>query len=191
MGKLRRNLTIAASSAVSAVLGTIHAFSVFIAQWESLPGADRASVSLIYSAALVSLTVSVLFGYRLYQRLPPFALFTIVGVLAALGLLLSARSSSLLSLYVTYGLIFGGANGLGYGYALQLSGQAAPSNRGLAMGLVTAFYAVGATAAPFMFVSLIDLGGNALALQVMSAIVLFVSIVAAGGSSLGKSDLSE
>lgn len=171
--------TITASCALSSVLGSIHAFSVFIPQWEGLPGADRASVSLVYSAALVSLTVAVLFGYRLYDRFSPLTMFTMVGVVAAFGLALSARSSSLVSLYLTYGIVFGGANGLGYGYALQLSGQAAPSRRGLAMGLVTAFYAVGATAAPLLFVFLIGKGGNALALQVASIVVLLVSLVAA------------
>jgi len=180
MSHLHRNLIIAACSAVSAVLGTIHAFSVFIPQWEGLPGADRASVSLIYSTALVSLTVAVLFGYRLYQRFSPLAIFSIAGVMATIGLLLSASVSSLDLLYITYGLIFGCANGLGYGYALQLSGQAAPDNRGLAMGLVTAFYAVGATTAPLLFAFLIERGGNALALQVMSAIVFAVSLLAAG-----------
>lgn len=47
------------------------------------------------------------------------------------------------------------------------------------MGLMTAFYAVGATASPLLFVFLIDRGGNALALEVMSAIVIIVSLVAA------------
>lgn len=179
MSNLRTGATIAASAALSAVLGTIHAFSVFIPQWESLPGADRASVSLVYSIALVALTIAVLFGYRLYGRLSPVIMFALVGVVAAFGLLLASISNSLLSLYLTYGLVFGGANGLGYGYSLQLSGQAAPARRGLAMGLVTAFYAVGATAAPLMFVSLIGQGGNALALKVMSAVVLAVALVAA------------
>ena len=179
MSDRHRNVTIAASCALSMVLGSIHVFSVFIPQWERLPGADRASVSLIYSLALVSLTIAVLFGYHLYQRFSPVVIFVLAGVVAALGLYLSADSSSLVSLYITYGLVFGGANGIGYGYALQLSGQAAPSFRGLAMGLVTAFYAVGATASPFLFVFLIRHGGNDLALTVMSAIVLFVAVVAA------------
>ncbi len=180
MNHLHRNLTITACCVLSAVLGTIHAFSVFIPQWEGLPGADRASVSLIYSAALVCLTIAVLFGYRLYQRFSPFFIVLIAGAVAAIGLLLSAYAASLISLYITYGLIFGGANGVGYGYALQLSGQAAPNHRGLAMGLVTAFYAVGATVAPLLFTFLIERGGNALALQVMSAIVLLISLLAAG-----------
>jgi len=179
MSNFKRNITVGASAALSAVLGTVHAFSVFIPQWEELPGADRASLSLVYSIALVSLTIAVLLGYRIYQRIPPFAVFAIVGLLSATGLAMSASSLSVVSLYLAYGLLFGGANGLGYGYALQLSGQAAPGRRGFAMGLVTAFYAVGATFAPLLFVSLIEQGGNALALKAMSAIILIVSLVAA------------
>lgn len=179
MNDSRTRATIAACIALSAVLGTIHAFSVFIPQWESLPNANRASVSLVYSLALVSLTIAVLFGHMLYKRLQPFLFFAIVGVLAALGLILSARSSSLISLYLSYGLIFGGANGLGYGYALQLSGQAAPNNRGLAMGLVTAFYAVGATVAPVVFIYFIKQGGNSDALSFMSLVVLLVALASA------------
>ena len=49
-------LVIIATSVISAALGSIHAFSVFIAQWESLLGVNRANVSLIYSLALVTLT---------------------------------------------------------------------------------------------------------------------------------------
>lgn len=173
------NLTVIACIALSTVLGSIHAFSVFVPQWELLEGRGRAGVSLIYSIALVSLTVVVLMGYRVYQSVSPFFIFLLVGIVASLGLFLSAVSSSLVSLYLSYGILFGGANGLGYGYALQLSGQARRSRRGLAMGLVTAFYAVGATVAPMLFVFLIGHGGNALALKVMSAIVLVVAIGAA------------
>ncbi len=176
--QLNSVIVVAACCGLSMVLGTIHAFSVFIPQWETQLGADRASVSLIYSLALISLTTAVLFGHRIYPRISPVVLFLLVGVLAAMGLYMSARSLSLHALYITYGVLFGGANGLGYGYALQLSGQAAPARRGIAMALVTAFYAVGATAAPWFFASLIQKGGNSLALEVMSGIVVFVSAVA-------------
>ena len=46
-------------------------------------------------------------------------------------------------MFVGYAVIFGGANGLGYGFALQLSAQAMPDRKGLAMGAVTACYAMG------------------------------------------------
>jgi len=173
-------LAIASTILLSTVLGSIHAFSVFVPEWERMAGASRASVSLIYSTALVTLTLAVLLGYRLYGSISPAVLFVLVGVCAAAGLWLSAVSNSLIVLYIAYGILFGGANGLGYGYALQLAAQVRPSAHGLTMGLVTAFYAVGASVTPKAFALLIAQGGNALALQVMSLVVLSVSVFAAG-----------
>lgn len=179
MNSLQRRITIIACISLSTVLGSIHAFSVFIPQWELIEGATRAGVSLIYSLSLISLTLAVLFGYHLYQRLSPSVIVACVGLLAALGLQGAASGMSLIWLYISYGLIFGAANGLGYGFVLQLSGHAVPERRGLAMGLVTAFYAVGATAAPVLFSWLIARGGNTLALKVVSMIVLVVALVSA------------
>lgn len=161
------------------VLGTIHAFSVFVPDWEALPGASRANVSFIYSLALASLTIAVLFGHLVFSRLRPATLFMVSGLLAAIGLGCSAISHSLFQHYIFYGVIFGAANGLGYGYALQLSGQAAPNRKGFAMGIVTAFYAVGATLAPVLFIALIGKGGNALALGIMASIIVAVTLISA------------
>jgi len=174
-----RVLVIVAAIMLSSVLGSIHAFSVFIPQWEILPGANRARVSLIYSIALIALTLAVLFGYRVYGKFAAHVIALLVGVVASVGLFLSAISDSLSLLYLTYGVLFGGANGLGYGYALQLAAQAASFGRGLAMALVTAFYAVGATVTPKFFIVLIGHGDNALALKTMAMIVLVVAVTAA------------
>ena len=62
------------------VLGTIHAFSVFVPDWEALPGASRANVSFIYSLALASLTIAVLFGHLVFSRLRPATLFTVLSI---------------------------------------------------------------------------------------------------------------
>jgi len=175
----RSCLVVSASIALSFVLGTIHSFSVFVPQWEGLAGANRANVSLIYSIALVALTLAVLYGYRLFNWLSPSMVFTLVATIGSLGLILSASVSSLGLLYITYGVIFGSANGLGYGYALQLSGQAVVSARGLAMGLVTAFYAVGATVSPIVLTHLIRLGGNELALKSLAMTLFAIAIVSA------------
>ncbi len=169
---------------MTTVLGTIHAFSVFVPQREISFDANRASVSLVYSTALVCLTVAVLFGYKIFKRLSPSVLFALAGLFAAAGLALSSVSSSLPELMIFYGIVFGAANGVGYGYALQLAGQVSPTGKGLAMGLVTAFYAVGATLAPLLFVALINHSGNALALVVMAAIVLVFSFISAAAVQL-------
>ena len=172
MTDTRKVKILLASAATTTVLGSIHAFSIFVPGWERVLVASRAEVSLIYSIALISLTAAVLYGHRVYSRCSPSSMFALVGGVAALGLYLSAHSTNLYFLYLTYGVIFGAANGLGYGYSLHLSGQAMPSRRGFAMGVVTAFYAVGATAAPVLFGLLITRGGNSLALAVCAAIVL-------------------
>ncbi len=46
--------------------------------------------------------------------------------------------------YLGYGVMFGAANGVGYGFALISAAHAFPARQGLAMGVVTACYAVGA-----------------------------------------------
>ncbi|MFT5044303.1 MAG: OFA family oxalate/formate antiporter-like MFS transporter [Porticoccaceae bacterium] len=164
---------------VSLLLGSIHAFSVFVPEWETYPGASRASVSFIYSLALVSLTVAVLFGHILYRMLTPFYVFVLVSCLVGVGLGGAALSSSTVELYIYYGVVFGAANGLGYGYTLQLSARAVPSHRAQAMVLVTAFYAVGATAAPYLFSQLINSGGNNRALLVTAFTLCAVTLLAA------------
>ena len=164
---------------VSLLLGSIHAFSVFVPEWESLRGASRASVSLVYSLSLLSLTVAVLLGHVLYRSLSPFNVFVLVSCLVGLGLGGAALSSSTLELYIYYGIVFGAANGIGYGYTLQLSGRIIPSHRAQAMILVTAFYAVGATVAPYLFSQLINAGGNRLALLVTAFTLCAAVLLAA------------
>jgi len=187
MERQKPRLTLLAAIALSTVLGSIHAFSVFVPEWESAFSASRADISLVYSVALVSLTIAVLLGFRVFAVLSPPAVFLISGVGAAIGLAMSASAQSLAGLYFWYGLVFGAANGLGYGYALQLAGQATTTRSGLAMSLVTAFYAVGATSAPPLFVWLINQDSNAQALQTMAVLLGVVAIAASVLLIVGKS----
>ena len=61
-----------ASMLVTFVLGSVHAFSVFLAPLESQLGLPRSQISLIYSFALVAITLSVTLGYRIYSLLSPW-----------------------------------------------------------------------------------------------------------------------
>ncbi len=60
-------LTLLASMLVTFVLGSVHAFSVFLVPLETLLQQTRSEISLIYSFAL---TLAVLLGYRAYGLLP-------------------------------------------------------------------------------------------------------------------------
>lgn len=139
----RGYLILAASMLVTFVLGSVHAFSVFIVPLETLLELPRSEVSLIYSFALVGITVSVLLGYLIYARLAAWLLVLLTCLVAAIGLIVASRANSLGLLFFGYSLLFGGANGVGYGFTLQLSARELPEKKGFAMGAVTAAYAVG------------------------------------------------
>ena len=139
----RGHIILVASMLVTFVLGSVHAFSVFIVPLETSLMLPRSEVSLIYSFALVAITISVLFGYLIYARLQCWILVLLVCLLAATGLMLAANASNWWLLFLGYSVLFGGANGVGYGYTLQLSARELPQSKGFAMGAVTAAYAVG------------------------------------------------
>jgi MFS transporter, OFA family, oxalate/formate antiporter len=124
-------------------LGSVHAFSVVVAPFEARFAADRADISLTYSLALVCLTVAVLLGHRIYDRFHPALIGAGACLVAAMGLILAALAPSLALVYAGYGVLFGTANGIGYGFALIVAARAYPRRQGMAMGVVTASYAVG------------------------------------------------
>lgn len=128
---------------VTFVLGSVHAFSVLLVPLESLLQTARAEISLIYSFALLALTLAVLIGYRVYALLPAWWMVSISCASAAIGLWLASMAESWWLLFAGYSLMFGFSNGIGYGYCLQLAGRLLPEIKGFAMGAVTAAYAVG------------------------------------------------
>lgn len=171
------------------VLGSVHAFSVFLEPLEAQFGAGRSSVSLTYSLALACLTVGVLVGHRVYARLPAALLAVVICLLAAAGCLVAAWANALAVFWLGYGVVFGGANGLGYGFALQSAGQMNPKRTGLAMGLVTASYAVGAVIAPALFDALLRAGGLAGAMLGLAAALVAIGPVVAGLLHRAKAEL--
>lgn len=139
----KKAMILLASMLVTFVLGSVHAFSVFILPLESILRLPRSEISLIYSFALVAITASVLLGYRIYTALPPWWLLLFTCLTAAAGLYIASFTLNWWGLFIGYSLLFGLSNGVGYGYSLQLVGREMPEIKGLAMGAVTAAYAVG------------------------------------------------
>ncbi|MGI9415212.1 MAG: MFS transporter, partial [Hyphomicrobiales bacterium] len=169
-----------ASSVLTLVLGSVHAFSVFLEPFETRFDASRASVSATYSFALVALTLGVLVGHRLYGRASAALLVSVFCATAAAGTAIAAFAPSLAVVWLGYSLLYGGANGLGYGYALQISAQANPGREGLAMGIVTACYALGAAVSPLMFQAALAYGGIETAMLALSAMLISAIPLSAG-----------
>lgn len=171
------SLTLVACSLITLVFGSIHAFSVFIVPLEDLLGTSRSKISLIYSCALVSLTIAVLFGHKIFTLLPSSKLLAVTCLLAASGTFIAGHSSSYEMVFLGYAVIFGGANGVGYGFVLQLSAQAMPDKKGLAMGTVTACYAIGAAVAPALFNYGLSKAGISSAMNLASLIFITTAVI--------------
>lgn len=171
--------TLAACVVLSAVLGTIHAFSLFIDPFEEGLDAGRGAVSSVYSLALVALTLAVLTGHPLFRRLPgPLVALGAAGGAAA-GLLLASSAASIAVLIVGYGLVFGASNGLGYAFSLQQGAEANPDRRGFAIGLVTAAYALGAALGALFLDARIEAVGAPGALRSLAVVIVVAGVVSA------------
>jgi OFA family oxalate/formate antiporter-like MFS transporter len=168
-----------ATSMVSMVLGSIHAFSVFLEPLGTMFETSRANVSLVYSFCLVFLTAAVLFGPAIYSRVQPATIYLCVALLGAIGTGLAGIADSLDVVLFGYSFIFGIANGLGYGFGLQFAARANPDHSGYAMGVVTAAYAFGAVLAPYGFEIALAYGGFFSAMIALGSVVVIVAMGAA------------
>lgn len=175
--KYRNSATVVALALLSFVLGSVHAFSVLVEPLVAQFGSSVTAVSAIYSLALVSITVMVSIGHRFYAATSSVVIVGILSAFAVGGVLLAGFGGSLVLVWLGYGVLFGAANGAGYGYALQLSAQVSPSREGLAMGGITAAYAVGATLFPAIYdVALTE--GFAFAMTVLAIALGTVGLIA-------------
>lgn len=172
-------LVLIASSLVAAVLGSIHAFSVLLVPLEAIFGIARATASLTYSLALVCLTTLVLIGPALYARFKPATIFMSVSVIGASGAMLAGVADTIIVVWIGYGFMFGAANGLGYGFGLQFAARANPGFPGLAMGVVTAAYALGAALSPYGFQRALEFGGFPSTMFSLAIMILATGIIAA------------
>ncbi len=185
---------IAAAGLLCLVLGSVHAFSVFLVPLETAYSASRAKVSLIYSFALITLTISVLAGPRYFHRLPAGSILLASGLVAATGTLITAFAPGFMAAVFGYSVLFGAANGVGYGFGLQVAAKANAGREGMAMGIVTACYATGAMIAPAWFQWALSNGGfqtamTGLTLALISASVFGSIIVSSTGARLDPPEL--
>ena len=170
---------IAAAGLLCLVLGSVHAFSVFLVPLETAYSASRAKVSLIYSFALITLTISVLAGPRYFHRLPAASILLTSGLVAATGTMITAFAPGFIAALFGYSLLFGAANGVGYGFGLQLAAKANAGREGMAMGIVTACYATGAMIAPAGFQWALSHGGFQTAMVGLTIALIGASVCGA------------
>ena len=142
--KNKQSFVVIACLLITFCMGSLHAFSTLIENIELQTDVSRMASSLVYSTALICVTVAVFFGHILYRQLSPLLIILLIASLPLIGVLIS-NTGSWIGWIIGYGIFFGFASGLGYGFSLHaVSSVVSNQKLGLALGSVTASYAFGA-----------------------------------------------
>ncbi|MFZ0311624.1 MAG: OFA family MFS transporter [Candidatus Korobacteraceae bacterium] len=161
-------------------LGTLYAWSVFVAPLEKEFHWKRADTSTIFTIAVVVFALTFIVAGRLQDKLGPFWISLTGAILVSLGFFLCAYTSSLNYLFVCFGVIGGLGNGFGYATPIPVMSKWFPDKRGLAVGLAVGGYGAGsAIFGPLSASYLIPHFGWRTTFQVLGVIFLFMTVIGA------------
>ncbi|HMK28760.1 MAG TPA: OFA family MFS transporter [Terriglobales bacterium] len=161
-------------------LGTLYAWSVFVAPLEKEFGWKRAQTSNVFTIAVVVFALTFIAAGRLQDKFGPFWVSLTGGVLVSLGFFLCAYTHSLNYLYVCFGVIGGLGNGFGYATPIPVMAKWFPDKRGLAVGLAVAGYGGGsAIFGPLANLRLIPAYGVRTTFMILGVIFLVMTVIGA------------
>src|SRR5229473_1339429 len=134
---------VAGGLSMNLALGTLYAWSVFVAPLEKEFGWKRAQTSMVFTIAVVVFALSFILAGRLQDDFGPFLISVTGGLLVSLGFLVCAGTHSLNWLYFWFGVMGEVGNGFGYATPIPVMAKWFPDRRGLAVGLAVAGYGGG------------------------------------------------
>src|SRR5258705_10255632 len=143
--------------------------------------ATLAQIQITFSILIVMQTFLAPCQGLLVDRFGPRALLSVGGALTGLSWVLAARATTLVGLYLTYGLLGGIGTGIVYVGVIGHMVQWFPDRRGLATGVVAAGYGMGALLTTFPIAELLKDAGYQQALVRYGLIFIAVGVLAAQG----------
>jgi MFS transporter, OFA family, oxalate/formate antiporter len=161
-------------------LGSLYAWSVFVAPLEKEFGWKRADTSMVFTIAVVVFALTFILAGRLQDKFGPFWVSLTGGVLVSLGFFLCTFTHSLTYLFICFGVIGGLGNGFGYATPIPVMAKWFPDKRGLAVGLAVAGYGGGsAIFGPLANLMLIPAYGVHTTFMILGAIFLVMTVAGA------------
>src|SRR5216684_2428910 len=100
-------------------LGSLYAWSVFVAPLEKEFGWRRTDTSQVFTWAVVAFAISFILAGRIQDKYGPFWVSITGGRLASVGVYMCAFTSSLTYLIGCFGLV--GGSGVGFGHATPIA----------------------------------------------------------------------
>src|ERR1041384_5444379 len=161
-------------------LGTLYAWSVFVAPLEQKFGWKRADTSMVFTIAVVVFALSFVVAGRIQDKFGPFYCSLAGGLLVSLGFFLCAYTTSLTYLFLCFGVIGGLGNGFGYATPIPVMAKWFPDKRGLAVGLAVGGYGAGsAIFGPLSQLVLIPQYGLPATFRVLGVIFFVMTMIGA------------
>jgi OFA family oxalate/formate antiporter-like MFS transporter len=142
-GYINRWWRVVGGLSMNLALGSLYAWSVFVAPLEKEFGWKRADTSMIFTIAVFVFGLAFILAGRLQDKKGPFWISVIGGVLVSVGFFLSAWATTLGWIFFWFGAIGGIGNGFGYATPIPVMAKWFPDKRGLAVGLAVAGYGGG------------------------------------------------
>lgn len=124
-------------------LGALYAWSVFVAPLEKEFGWKRADVSMVFTIAVFVFGLSFILAGRMQDKMGPFKISIIGGLLVSIGFFACSYVNSLNAFFFWFGVMGGIGNGFGYATPIPVMAKWFPDRRGLAVGLAVAGYGGG------------------------------------------------
>ena len=184
----RRYLALGAAAAFNPALGSLYAWSIFLAPLERELEVPRSALSGVFSVAVVCFTLGMNLAPAAYRWLATPALIAGAALLCAAGLGLAAWAPNIVVLGLGYGVLFGLGAGFGYSVMLQAVNLVLPHRRGLANGFGIGLFALGSILCAPAFGWAVDALGVAATLAGMAT--LFAVLAVAVAALLGASAVS-
>jgi oxalate/formate antiporter len=167
--------------AMMAISSPQYTWTLFTGPLTAKFGATLAELQWTFSLLIILQTWFSPFQAHLVDRFGPRTLIAVGAVMAGGSWMLSAYAQSVLTLYVTYGVIGGFGTGIIYVGVIGLMVRWFPDRRGLATGLAAAGYGFGAFFTSFPIDSMIKSAGYAHTLLVWGIIQAIIGVVVAQG----------
>jgi OFA family oxalate/formate antiporter-like MFS transporter len=121
-------------------LGSLYAWSVFVLPLEKEFSWTRAQTSWVFTIAIVTFALTFVFAGRIQDKFGPRLCAFAGALLVSLGFFLASMTTSLLFLYIVFGVIVGAGNGFGYATPIPVASKWFPDKRGLVVGLMVGAY---------------------------------------------------
>lgn len=142
-------------------------------------GGTLSTLQITFSILIVLQTFLSPFQGYLVDRFGPRVLLSVGAILTGGSWILAAQATSVLGVYLTYGLIGGIGTGIIYVGVIGLMVKWFPDRRGFAAGMVAAGYGIGAILTTFPIASSLALDGYQKTLVYFGLIIGVVGLLAA------------